>query len=96
MTLSDPLPLARALSSPAETIRLFADGGGLQRDAWPGVERGGSVSIAIGPEGGWSESERKVARDLGWVTIGLGSTRLRVETAAIAASALLLADLLGE
>ena len=45
------------------------------------------TSIAIGPEGGWSESE--VAAASGQVT--LGSTVLRAETAAIAAGTLLTA-----
>lgn len=42
------------------------------------------TSVAIGPEGGWSDEELAVARD----RIGLGPTVLRTETAAIAASAL--------
>jgi RsmE family RNA methyltransferase len=41
--------------------------------------------VLIGPEGGWSESER--ARGL--VAVGLGTTVLRAETAAVAAGVLL-------
>lgn len=46
-------------------------------------------SIAIGPEGGWSEAEREVA---GSRTVSLGPTVLRTETAAIAAATLLCAN----
>lgn len=44
-------------------------------------------SIAIGPEGGWSEAELAAARD----RIDLGLTILRTETAAVAVSALCVA-----
>jgi RsmE family RNA methyltransferase len=43
--------------------------------------------VLIGPEGGWSEAERSLAR----ATVGLGTTVLRAETAAIAAGVLLAA-----
>jgi 16S rRNA (uracil1498-N3)-methyltransferase len=49
-----------------------------------------SVVILIGPEGGFSESEIEKAVDHGFKTISLGDRRLRTETAAIAASALIL------
>lgn len=42
----------------------------------------GDVSVAIGPEGGWSDAELLVARD----RVDLGPTILRTETAVIAAS----------
>ena len=44
-------------------------------------------SIAVGPEGGWSEGELNAARE----TIDLGLTILRTETAAVAVSALCVA-----
>jgi 16S rRNA (uracil1498-N3)-methyltransferase len=50
-----------------------------------------SVLMLIGPEGGFSESEVEKAIDHGFKTISLGNRRLRTETAAIAASALILA-----
>jgi len=45
------------------------------------------VILAIGPEGGWTEGELKFFQDAGWVSVSLGSTILRAETAAIAATA---------
>jgi 16S rRNA (uracil1498-N3)-methyltransferase len=55
------------------------------------ADRGGaplslrSPSIAIGPEGGWSDDERTSMPD----SVGLADTVLRAETAAIAAAAVL-------
>jgi 16S rRNA (uracil1498-N3)-methyltransferase len=43
--------------------------------------------IAIGPEGGWTDAELNAARD----RVGLGPTILRVETAALAACAVMTA-----
>lgn len=45
--------------------------------------------VLVGPEGGWSERERELARAAGLVESGLGGNVLRVETAAVAAAALL-------
>lgn len=50
-----------------------------------------SVLILIGPEGGFSEPEIEKTVDHGFKTISLGARRLRTETAAIAASALIMA-----
>ncbi len=47
----------------------------------------GGVSLAVGPEGGWTEDELRFFQQAGWVSASLGSTILRAETAAIAAVA---------
>lgn len=47
-----------------------------------------SVSIVVGPEGGWTERERSFAADSGWKSCSLGNTVLRAETAAISALAI--------
>lgn len=44
--------------------------------------------LAIGPEGGWTESEGKLFSDWNWTSASLGATILRAETAAIAATAI--------
>jgi 16S rRNA (uracil1498-N3)-methyltransferase len=49
-----------------------------------------SVLIAIGPEGGFSETEVALAEHNGFKIISLGSRRLRTETAAVVALAELL------
>lgn len=46
-----------------------------------------SVSLAIGPEGGWTEQEFAAARQAGFEEISLGRLILRAETAVIAALA---------
>ena len=45
--------------------------------------------VLVGPEGGWSDSERDQAIANGWQVVSLGPTILRIETAAIAATSLL-------
>jgi len=50
-----------------------------------------SVVILIGPEGGFSDSEIEKTISSGFKPLSLGQRRLRTETAAIAASSLLLA-----
>jgi 16S rRNA (uracil1498-N3)-methyltransferase len=51
------------------------------------------VILAVGPEGGWTQTEEELFRAAGWTSASLGSTILRAETAAIAAVAIVLAQL---
>jgi len=53
----------------------------------------GEVVIAIGPEGGWTNEELSEFREAAWISASLGSTILRAETAAIAATALVQSEL---
>lgn len=53
------------------------------------LSSGGSVLLAIGPEGGWTSEEEKLALAAGWLAVSLGASILRVSTAAVAAAALL-------
>lgn len=55
------------------------------------LQIGDEVSVFIGPEGGFTSGEVERAREKGVELVGLGGLVLRSETAAIAASALLLA-----
>jgi 16S rRNA (uracil1498-N3)-methyltransferase len=43
-----------------------------------------SVALAIGPEGGFTAAEIKLAETHGWHVVGLGPRILRIETAALA------------
>ena len=51
------------------------------------------VLLAIGPEGGWTQDELHQFQKGGWISASLGSTILRAETAAIAATAITMASL---
>lgn len=51
------------------------------------------VVLAFGPEGGWTTEEIKYFADAGWKSASLGHTILRAETAAIAAVAVVMAEL---
>jgi 16S rRNA (uracil1498-N3)-methyltransferase len=45
----------------------------------------GTITLLIGPNGGWAEFEVEAARDCGFRPVGLGRRILRAETAAIVA-----------
>jgi 16S rRNA (uracil1498-N3)-methyltransferase len=91
MELDPPRAFGTMLATTRETARLIAHPGG------PGLASlglrlcGRSAILAIGPEGGFTEAEVEQALQGGWRAVGLGSTVLRVETAALAGSATLLA-----
>jgi len=48
------------------------------------------VTLAIGPEGGWTADELQWFRDSGWIAASLGDNILRAETAAIVSAAIAL------
>ena len=52
---------------------------------------GARLSVLIGPEGGWSEAEHELFRDEGYLLGSLGERVLRIETAAVVATALAVA-----
>lgn len=74
-TRRDDLPL------PAE---LLADPAAVPQKLAP-------ISLAIGPEGGWSEEEEGIAVEAGWRPVNLAATILRSGTAAVAGVAQLAA-----
>ena len=55
----------------------------------PDIDRPGSLTVFTGPEGGWEDSELKLAGDLGFYCVTLGGRILRAETAAIIATGLI-------
>jgi 16S rRNA (uracil1498-N3)-methyltransferase len=59
--------------------------------AWPAPPVAPAVALLVGPEGGWTDAERAALHALGCRPASLGPRALRVETAAIAAAALVLA-----
>lgn len=84
-TVEDPMPLQQALEREGRKIVFDAD-------TSPSLtEREGPATLFIGPEGGWSENEIRAAREHGCSFEQLGIRRLRAETAAIVATALVAA-----
>ena len=63
------------------------------KDALQAPLAAGEITLASGPEGGWTEQELKLFQGSGWIAASLGSTILRAETAVIAAAAITLAEL---
>ncbi len=59
-------------------------------ESLPGQAAGvAEIALLVGPEGGWTDGERREALAAGWAPVSLGSHVLRAETAAIAATAVL-------
>jgi 16S rRNA (uracil1498-N3)-methyltransferase len=54
---------------------------------------GAEATLAVGPEGGWTTEELQQFHQAGWIAASLGPTILRAETAAIAATAILISEL---
>jgi 16S rRNA (uracil1498-N3)-methyltransferase len=67
--------------------------GTLLRDVLASHSAEGEILLAIGPEGGWTEDELQLFRKSGWTSASLGATILRAETAAIAATAIVISQL---
>ncbi|HZS51640.1 MAG TPA: RsmE family RNA methyltransferase [Bryobacterales bacterium] len=89
--LPQPVALDSALAAAPEGRRWILEEGlepaSLSR---LGPARDRASVLLIGPEGGWTEGERKMAHQCGFLPASLGPLILRAETAAIAALALLL------
>jgi 16S rRNA (uracil1498-N3)-methyltransferase len=86
--LGELLPLATALEQTSlNNVRYLAYLGEQEETALlrDNYQRGDSVTIAIGPEGGFSPAEAALARSFDYNFVSLGPNRLRTETAAIAA-----------
>jgi 16S rRNA (uracil1498-N3)-methyltransferase len=82
---------ATGLSGVARIVLTEAENKTWLRDVLPSVE--GEILLAIGPEGGWTEDELQLFQTAGWISASLGPTILRAETAAIAATAIVISDL---
>ena len=91
--IADPAKLAEAIHKISGTRILLAETeqektlkSQLQNVSQP-------VTLAFGPEGGWTEDEIRQFEAAGWATATLGSTILRAETAIIAAVAIAVSEL---
>ena len=85
----DPLTPIRALfAEPFEGVKLIAHCEEDMERVFMGdvVTKGEDVMILIGPEGDFSKEEIEAARKAGFREVTLGQSRLRTETAALAAT----------
>jgi 16S rRNA (uracil1498-N3)-methyltransferase len=57
------------------------------------MDSGEEMIFAVGPEGGWTAEELQQFHQAGWTSASLGNTILRAETAAIAATAIIISVL---
>jgi 16S rRNA (uracil1498-N3)-methyltransferase len=82
MEIASPLSFSQLLNAPNfPPTRYLAHPGGPRLRFEETLKE---VVIAIGPEGGFSESESQLAQSHGWNLLSLGETILRIETAAVA------------
>ena len=75
------------------SLRVYLDDRASQGDALAGAsagsERPRSIAFAVGPEGGWSDNERRLLEERGCLPLRLGGRGLRAETAVLAGLTLL-------
>ena len=83
--LTEPQPFDDLVKKPGLKLVFDADEPASPRPAMPEVE----ITLMIGPEGGWSEREIALARESSCTFQRLGPRRLRAETAAIVAVAVI-------
>jgi 16S rRNA (uracil1498-N3)-methyltransferase len=90
-----PLKLKEAVNLPAATRILLAETEEQLslKQALQSHSPDALLILAIGSEGGWTEAERKIFEQSGWIAVSLGDTILRAETAAIAALAVIASEL---
>jgi 16S rRNA (uracil1498-N3)-methyltransferase len=91
--ISDPIKLRAALAIAARWKLLLSEAEDQShlREIRPAPND--DVLLAIGPEGGWTEDELELFRANGWISLTLGPTILRAETAAVAATAITMSSL---
>ena len=83
--LGEPINFDEALKSAKENgLNLFFQAG--YPPLGHSMSKFEKIGIFVGPEGGWTEGEIKIAQSNGFTIVGLGKTILRAETAAAIAS----------
>jgi len=95
--IADPSPLAAALAAETAPLRILLSETeqtlslASALSVSPNEQRttnNGQLSLAIGPEGGWTPEEMSLFTTHAWIPVTLGPRILRAETAAIAAIAI--------
>jgi len=93
--ISRPLKLKDAATLPGSLRILLSETetAVMLKDVLQSRSGDSDVVLALGPEGGWTDEELKLLQEAGWISASLGNTILRAETAAIAAIAVVLAEI---
>jgi 16S rRNA (uracil1498-N3)-methyltransferase len=91
-TVEQILSFEQAIAGARGPLRLFLDSDSPPLkdvlSVGPAPPAGATAFLLVGPEGGWTDSERDLARSAGYQPAGLGPGILRAETAALAALAI--------
>lgn len=92
MELSGPIAWQPYLESLSDApLRIIVDPSGQPWDR-PVCQRAAEgAALAVGPEGGFTDAELAMALQRGWIPLSLGPRTLRIETAALAAVAVVTA-----
>lgn len=87
-----PLSFSDAVKKDCSIMKLIAHPEAVTelRDYLSSCDKPESVSLLVGPEGGFSESEISSASENGWIPVNFGTTHLRAETAAVILPSLLI------
>jgi len=80
-SIAGPTTFADAIAGESTPHRLLLDPVG---DAFPDTLQSGGASLLVGPEGGWTDAERRAALSAGWKPASLPSGKVRTETAVVA------------
>jgi len=95
--IAGPVRLAEALTDSSTHHCLLDEQDGAKPLVRSFTFRGGdSAAVAVGPEGGWIDAERRQFQEAGWFSASLGPPILRAETAVCAALSVLLQMWFGE
>ena len=87
MVVEPPIPWADLLGFEDQGTRLIAHPLGESYPRWPRIMVGSAATIAVGPEGGFTDNEVEEASKRGWTRVSLGATLLRIETAGLVGTA---------
>jgi 16S rRNA (uracil1498-N3)-methyltransferase len=90
--IADPIKLREAITLDAE-LKVVLSEAEEQCQLRDIAQPSGEVLLAVGPEGGWTEDELETFQKQGWLSVSLGPTILRAETAAVAAAAITMSAL---
>ena len=95
--IAAPMKLSDAVSSPGN-LRIVLSESEQPRQLRDAIESQSAETeedtiLAVGPEGGWTTDELQGFQQAGWISASLGTTILRAETAAIAATAIIISAL---